>query len=92
VKDSHATGDAGKCVPDAGGDKGCSDVIVCTDATLNTCSVPTGTCYDPKAAANKECTAKKDGMSVTLGGQCVADCNNTDTTKTPKTTSVPGFH
>jgi hypothetical protein len=92
VKDSHATGDAGKCVPDAGSPPaekcGTSDACKADEK----CSDATSTCYDPKAAANKECTAKKDGMSVTLGGQCVADCNNTDTTKTPKTTSVPGFH
>jgi len=69
----------------------CTDDTTCTTGTLKKCSVPTGICYDPDAKVNEACVAlKADGMTLSLGGECLADCKNTDTTT--GVTSVPGFH
>jgi hypothetical protein len=74
---SHANADADKCVPDsstpAPGDV-CKADTDCKDTKYPNCEATTGTCYDSKAAKNAECTKKADGMSVTLGGECVSDC------------------
>jgi len=70
-KDFHTTDatDASKCVADDPAPAaGCKDDTTCTTGKLTKCSVPTGTCYDPAAKANAECTKKTDGKSVTLAG------------------------
>ena len=49
-----------------------------------------GVCTLTKDATNKACTTVAAGMSVTLGGECVADC--TDLADATKTVNAGGYH
>ena len=94
TKGSHMVG--GKCTEDdpappaPGG--ACTKDADCTDATLNKCDTTSGQCTPTGAVANKACAdSTKTGMSLTLGGECAADCM--DLVKGgDATASVPGMH
>jgi hypothetical protein len=46
-----------------------------TNEKYKNCEVTTGTCYDKSATANAECvTMKADGMTLSVGGECLPDC------------------
>ena len=75
-----------------GADTACAKDEDCTDATLNKCDTASGQCTPTGAVANKACAdSTKTGMSLTLGGECAADCM--DLVKGgDATASVPGMH
>ena len=72
-------------------DPSCTIDTDCTaDPTLKHCNVEAGVCTIIDDPPNVACTTVAAGMSVTLGGECVADCKNVDTTK--PAVNVGGFH
>ena len=88
VADSHFVN--GVCVPDAS--KPADTCKLDTDCTGDNkfCNVGAGVCTLTKDATNKACTTVAAGKSVTLGGECVADC--TDLADATKTVNAGGYH
>ena len=56
-----------------------------------TCNVDAEVCTKTGDAGNAACKTVATGMSVTLGGECVADCKNVKTPGGPAV-NVGGFH